>query len=307
MGDVMKRIWAVFTGLVLILIFVAPFLWMVATSLKTNGEMFETMGGGSLFLPHHLHWQNYREIFTQIPFGRYLLNSLGVALGSALLETALAALAGFGLSILRWRGRHRVHRFLFLSWLIPFSVVLVPRFFLIAWLPDLLWPGSFWDVPRVIPLGGVEHGVGRLVGLDSFFTLIVPGSVSITATFLLMTAMERVAPQLLDAAFLETSSRFRVFWHIMLPLVRPTLVTVAFIAFLSSWQSFTWPLIVTTTAAMQTAPLGLRAFQTLHSTQWPLLMAGSVVLTLPSLGFLLLAQRYVIDRYQLSELNVHRL
>ncbi len=316
MGDRMKpfitkggtgRIFSLCMGLLLVLVFVAPFLWMLATSLRSNSEMFGAMEPGELFWPRHFNWGNYREIFTQIPFARYLLNSLVTALGSALLETSLASLAGFGLVIHGWKGRERVRRVLVLSWLIPFSVVLVPRFLLVTWLPDLLWPSDFWAASRVISLGGVEYPVGRLAGLDSFFTLIVPGSVSITATFLLMTAMERISPDILDSAYLDTGSSLRVFRHIVLPLVGPSLVTVAFIAFLSSWQSFTWPLIVTSTSEMQTATLGLRAFQTLHSTQWPLLMAGSVVLALPSLAFLLLAQGSVVDRHRLHELNEHRL
>lgn len=294
-------------GIVLVLTFVSPFLWMFATSLKSNHEMFNAMEPKFLFIPQHLRWENYLEIFTCIPFGRYLLNSLVVAVTSALLETMLAAMAAYGLSALQWRANRWVRQLLFISWLIPFSVVLIPRFLLIVRLPELLWPSDFWAVERVIVTGNTVHSVGRLVGLDSFFSLIVPGSISITATFLLITAMERVPSQIAEAAYLEAGSHLRVFLDIMLPLVKPTWVTVAFIAFLSSWQSFTWPLIVTTSSAMQTAPLGLRAFQTLHSTQWPLLMAGSVILTLPSLLFLLVAQRFVIDRYSVAQLLTHRL
>ena len=302
-----KKLFFFMGGVGLLLTFVAPFLWMIATSLKSNQEMFSALEPGHLFLPPHPRWRNYQEIFTSIPFGRYLLNSFGVAVSSALLETSLSAMAAYGLAMIRWRQERWIRRLLFLSWLIPFSVVLIPRFLLIVKLPELLWPSDFWEVQRVIVMGDTIHSVGRLAGLNSFFSLIVPGSVSITATFLLITAMERVPSQVAEAAYLETGSHLRVFWDIMLPLVKPTWVTACFIAFLSSWQSFTWPLIVTTSSAMQTAPLGLRAFQTLHSTQWPLLMAGSVILTLPSLLFLLAAQRFVIDRYTVAELSTHKL
>jgi multiple sugar transport system permease protein len=302
-----EKVSAVFIGLVLMFFFVIPFLWMLATSLKIDNELFEAMDVFGLFFPRQFRWRNYHEIFTQIPFFRYLLNSLLVALCSSLLETAMASLAAFGLSRMRWKAREMVRRVLFLSWMIPFSLVLIPRFLIFACLPDLLWPSDFWSSWRVIEFGGVEYPVGRLVGLDSFFALILPGSLSITATFLLITAMNRISPQLLETAYLETGSSLRVYWDIVLPLIRPSIITVAFIAFLSSWQGFTWPLIVTSTIEMQTAPVGLRAFQNLHSTQWCLLMAGSVVLTLPSLGFLFLAQRYMIDRFQLSELSESRM
>lgn len=305
--SVSRRLGALLGGLGLILVFITPFVWMVATSLKSNAEVFDGASGLAMLVPNAWRWQNYREIFTLIPFGRYLANSALTASASALLETGIAALAGFGLGILNWKGREHVRRLLFLSWLVPFSVVLIPRFFMMLRLPDILPCTDFWTAHRVVPAGGHGMAVGRLLGLDSFFTLVVPASVSITATFLLITAMERVPRQILDAAYLETGSHYRVFRDMVLPLVTPTLVTVAFIAFLSSWQSFTWPLLVTSTLSMQTATVGLKAFQTLHSTQWPLLMAGSVVLTLPSLGFLLLAQTFVIDRYQLSELTEHRI
>ena len=305
--DIVKKALSVFAGLVLIFVFVTPFLWMLATSLKSDNELFEVMDWFSLFVPKQMRWSNYQEIFTKIPFLRYLINSLVVALSSTVLETSVASMAAFGLSRMRWKARPLAHRVLFLSWLIPFPVVLIPRFLIFACLPGLLWPADFWSSWRVIGLGGVEHPVGRLIGLDSFFALILPGSFSITATFLLITAMNRISPQLLEMAYLEAGSTWKVFRDFVLPLIKPSLITVAFIAFLSSWQSFTWPLIVTSTLEMQTAPIGLRGFQTLHSTQWSLLMAGSVVLTLPSLGFLFLAQRYVIDRFHLSELNEHRM
>jgi len=305
--DIIKKVLSVFVGLVLIFVFATPFLWMLATSLKSDYELFEIMDCLSLFVPSQIRWQNYQEIFTKIPFLRYLINSLVVALSSTLLETSVAALAAFGLSKIRWKTRSLANRVLFLSWLIPFPVVLIPRFLIFACLPTVLWPTDFWSSWRVVGLGGIEYSVGRLIGLDSFFALILPGSFSITATFLLITAMNRVSSQLLEAAYLEVGSTWKVFRDFVLPLIRPSLATVAFIAFLSSWQSFTWPLIITSTLDMQTAPIGLRGFQTLHSTQWTLLMAGSVVLVLPSFGFLFLAQRYVIDRFQLSELNEHRM
>ena len=270
-------------------------------------ELFEAAGGLAGFLPEQPLWENYQKIFKDIPFLRYLGNSLVAAVGSSLLETSLAAAAAYGLAVLRWKHRSTAYWMLSLAWLVPFSVVLIPRFLIFAWLPDWLGPGDFWSAWRVLKIGGSEFFVGRLLGLDSFMALILPASVSVTATFILITAMKRIPPQLLEVAFLDGASGFGIFRGIVLPLVKPSLITVAFFAFLSSWQGFTWPLVVTSTLEMQTAPVGLRAFQSLHSTQWPLLMAGSVILTLPSLGFLFLAQRYVVDRFQMADLPENRL
>ena len=294
-------------GFLLVAFFVTPFFWMLLTSLKADHELFDAMGGLACLLPENPLWSNYQKVFSEIPFLRYLLNSLGVALASALLETCLAALAAYGLALLRWKYRSAAYWLLSLAWLAPFSVVLIPRFLIFAWLPDLLGPGDFWSAWRVLRLGGEEVFMGRLLGLDSFLALILPGSLSITATFILIAAMKRIPTQLLEVARLDGATVFGIFKDLVLPLVKPSLITVAFFAFLSAWQGFTWPLVVTSTLEMQTAPVGLRAFQSLHSTQWPLLMAGSVVLTLPSLGFLFLAQRYVVDRFFLADLPENRM
>jgi multiple sugar transport system permease protein len=280
---------------------------MGITSLKADDELFETAGGIAHFFPEKLRCSNYQKVFSQVQFLRYLLNSLMVALGSAVMETSLAAAAAYGLCILRWRYRSAAYWLLSLAWLVPFSVVLIPRFLIFALLPDFLGTGDFWSAWRVLPLGDSEVFLVRPLGLDSFLALILPGSISITATFILITTMARIPSQLLELAYLDTATSLGVFWRIVLPLIKPALGTVAFFAFLSSWQSFTWPLVVTSTLDMQTAPVGLRAFQSLHSTPWPLLMAGSVILTLPSLGFLFLAQRYVVDRFQLADLPENRM
>lgn len=294
-------------ALLLLAVFLAPYLWMLSTSLKDYPELFEAWKGWESLWPAQPQWANYQEIFTAIPLIRYLLNSLGVALASSLLETTLAALAAYGLALLTWRRKAAAYWLLSLAWLVPFPVVLVPRFLIFAHLGQWLGPGDFWSAWRVAHLGEEQIFLGRLLGLDSYLALVLPGSVSITAAFLLIAAMKRIPPQLLEAARLDSTTSLQTLWRVVLPLVRPSLITVAFFAFLSSWQGFTWPLVVTSTLQMQTAPLGLRAFQSLHSTQWPLLMAGSVLLTLPSLGLLFLAQRFLIDGFQINDLQDNRM
>ena len=297
----------ILAGLLLMGIFLAPFLWMLATSLKSNQDIFNAAQSLDGLIPQEFIWSNYQVIFSKIPYARYLLNSFVVALSSSFVETLLAALAAYGLGVLGWKFRVAAYWLLALSWLVPFSLVLIPRFLIFAYAPNYLWPSEFWSNWRVIGWGGSEFSVGRLIGLDSFIALILPGSISITATFLLITAVKRIPFQLLETAYLDAGSSIKIFRSVVLPLIKPTLITVAFFAFLSSWQSFTWPLVITSTLEMQTAPIGLRAFQSLHSTQWSLLMAGSVILTLPSLAFLFLAQRYVIDRFQMTGFYEHRM
>ena len=204
--------------IILAAFFLTPFLWMFFTSLKANHELFNTASGIGGFLPEKPLWSNYQKIFSEIPYLRYLLNSLAVALGSAAIETCLAATAAFGLAILRWKHQSAAYWLLSLTWLVPFSVVLIPRFLIFAWLPDLLGPGDFWSAWRVLNIGGTDIFLGRLLGLDSFAALILPGSLSITATFILIAAMKRIPPQLLEVAYLDGSSGFGVFRNVVLPL-----------------------------------------------------------------------------------------
>ncbi len=292
--------WAGAAGL-LLAVFAAPFLWMLATSLTANQDLFVQAGGQAWLWPERLTWGNYVEVFTKIPMARYLANSLFTAMVHAVIETAVAAGAAFVMTAVGGRWGRRLFWLLFAAWLIPHSFLVLPRFLVtVAW-PRLLPASEFWTATRSLDLGWGEMVLGSLLGLDSFLGIILPGCFSATAAFLLATALRQMPRSLLESARLDTGSAWRSFWDICLPGIRAPLVVVGFMAFHGAWRSFTWPLLIASSPEMLTAPVGLMAFQNLYQTQWSLLMAGGVVLTLPSLLLLFIAHRHVIDQAHVYE------
>lgn len=272
-----------------------PFVWMVISSLTDNRDLFVS-GAAWRFLPEHCAWANYVEIFRQIPLARYLANGAAVATLHAGLETLVAAAAAFVMVVIGGRRGRLLFWMLYLVWLIPGTFVLLPRFLVVALMPDVLPFREFWAAARELGASGDGIVVGSLLGLDSFFGLIVPGCFSATAAFLLAAAIRQVPVNLFEMAWLDTGSMWRAFCDACLPAIRAPLAVVAFLAFHGAWRSFTWPLLIASSPEMLTAPVGLMTFRDLHQAQWSLVMAGGVVLTLPSLALLLFAHRYVIDR-----------
>jgi multiple sugar transport system permease protein len=272
-----------------------PFVWMVISSLTDNRDLFAP-GSAWRFLPEHWAWTNYVEIFRQIPLGRYLANGAAVAAIHSCLETLIAAAAAFVMVVIGGKRGRMLFWTLYLAWLIPGTFVLLPRFLVVASMPDFLPFGKFWAASREVGFGNDGIVVGSLLGLDSFFGMIVPGCFSATAAFLLAAAIRQVPGSLFEMAWLDTGSTWRAFRDACLPAIRAPLAVVAFLAFHGAWRSFTWPLLIASSPEMLTAPVGLMTFRDLHQAQWSLVMAGGVVMTLPSVALLLFAHRYVIDR-----------
>jgi multiple sugar transport system permease protein len=160
-----------------------------------------------------------------------------------------------------------------------------------------------WDAPRVIYLFGHTYDVGRLVGLDSYFALIVPVMFSAYGTFMLRQFFMSIPRDLEEAATIDGCGLFRIFTTIILPLSKPALATLGIFTFLGNWQSFYWPLIMLTQDSMKTLPLGLLSFMGLYSTQWTLLMAGSMMMILPMIVVFVIGQKWFISGIQMGALK----
>ncbi|MFH1058095.1 MAG: carbohydrate ABC transporter permease [Pseudomonadota bacterium] len=291
----------------LVAVFAVPFFWMLATSFTANQDVFVQAGGQAWLWPEHLTWRNYVEVFTKVPMARYLANSLFTALVHSIIETAVAAGAAFVMVAVGGRWGRRLFWLLFAAWLIPHSFLILPRFLVTVGLPKWLPASEFWTATRSLDLAGGEIVLGSLLGLDSLAGIILPGCFSTTAAFLLATALRQMPRSLLESARLDSASAWRIFCDICLPGIRAPLVVVGFMAFHGAWRSFTWPLLIASSPEMLTAPVGLMAFQNLYQTQWSLLMAGGVVLTVPSLILLFIAHRQVIDQAHVYEGEAHPL
>ena len=240
-----------------------PFLWMVSTSLKLPREIFTFP---PTWIPSEFAWSNYTKALTAMPFGRFYLNSLTVAIAVTLLTILTSALAAFAFARLRFRGRDTLFLIYLATLMIPFTVLLIPNFVLIR---QFNW-------------------------YDSYQALILPPAFSAFATFLLRQYFRGIPQELDDAARMDGASSFRIWWQIIMPNSAPVIAALAIFVFLGNWNEFLWPLVVTNSPEMRTIPVGLSAFQGQFNVRWELLMAAAVVAMLPIIVVYLFAQQWFI-------------
>jgi multiple sugar transport system permease protein len=259
--------WPLFIWLCLALgsiVMLIPFLWTLSTSLKAPGQIFTLP---IVWLPNPPIWENYREVVRIMPFGRFYANSLFVAVSATLLELLMASLAAFAFARLRFWGRDQLFVIYLATLMIPGQVTLVPSFVII-----------------------------RMLGwYDTYQALIIPGAFSAFGTFLLRQHFRTIPVDFDEAAQLDGASPLWIWWRVVLPLSGPTLATFAIFSFLGQWNSFLWPLIVTSSLEMRTLPLGLSMLQSQYSVQWHLLMAGTMIALAPLLLLYIVGQRWIIQ------------
>ncbi|NII11351.1 carbohydrate ABC transporter permease [Oleiagrimonas sp. C23AA] len=241
-----------------------PLAWMLSVSFMQPGA------ASSLpppLLPAHPTLANYARLFGYAGMGRYLLNSLGIATGITLLSLAINLMAGYAFAKLRFAGREATFRTLLGALVIPAQVTMMPLFLMLKW------------------MGLVNTYAG----------VAVPMLVSVFGIFLVRQYARGLPDELLEAARIDGASEARIFVQIVLPLLRPIVVTLAIFTFLASWNDFMWPLIILTGQEHYTLPIALAALSREHVQDSELMMAGSVVTTMPVLVLFLVMQRYYIQ------------
>lgn len=249
------------------LMVLAPFIVMLLVSLFPK----------EAFLQRSFSWdqislRNYAETFTVVPFGRFYLNSIIVATCTTLLQILTASLAAFAFARLRFRGRDTIFLVYLAALMIPFQVTMIPNFILIR---HLRW-------------------------YNTYQALILPAAFSAFSTFLLRQYYRGIPIDLDEAARMDGASSWRIWWQIIMPLSGPVLATLAIFNFQTTWNDFLWPLVITNTDSMRTIPVGLSSFQGQYSTDWHLLMAGSVIALLPVLLIYIFAQKWFVRGITLS-------
>ena len=240
-----------------------PFVWMLSTSLKSAGAVFEYPPS---FIPNPFRWDNYTRLFEVLPFSRFFANSVFVAVSVTILTVVTSSMAAYAFARLRFPGRDA----LFLGYLgtlmIPAQVVIIPNFILL-----------------------------RTIGwIDTYPALILPAAFSAFGTFLLRQYFLTIPGELEDAAVVDGAGHWQIFTRVILPLSGPALSALAIFTFLFNWNSFLYPLVVTHSTKMSTLTVGLNTVQGQYNTAWTLLMAGSVLALLPVLTVFIFAQRYFI-------------
>ncbi len=247
-----------------------PFLVMLLGSLLPKTAILQRS-----FTISDLTIENYFETFQMVPFGRFYLNSLIVSTGTTVIQILVASLAAFAFARLRFRGRETLFLIYLATLMIPFQVTMIPNFLIIRWLK--------W--------------------YNSYQALILPGAFSVFSTFLLRQYFLGIPMDMDEAARIDGASSFRIWAQIILPLAGPVLATLAIFNFQATWNEFLWPLVITNTESMRTIPIGLSSFQGQYSTEWHLLMAGSVVALLPVLVIYIIGQKWFVQGITLSGLG----
>ncbi|ANX13351.1 sugar ABC transporter permease [Fictibacillus arsenicus] len=251
------------------LIMIIPFLWMLSTSIKDQGE---TMTLPPQFIPETITFINYAQVAESFPILKFLFNSFFVAVTSTLGQLLLCSMAAYAFSRLHFKGRDTLFFIYLATLMVPMQVTMTPQFILMKYLG--------W--------------------LDTYQGLILPGLFNAFGTFLLRQFFLGIPKSLEEAAFIDGASHFRVFFQIILPLSKPALATLAIFSFMQSWNNFLWPLIIVSNQDLMTLPLGLSILQGRWATDWNLLMAGVVISVIPILAVYLFAQKYFIKGITLS-------
>ncbi len=256
-------LWIVLLGSLVTMLF--PLYWMTLLSLKSEG--FALNGPASL-LPTDLTLRNYRDVWAAGPFGRYFLNSAVVAAIVVAGNLLFCAMVGYVFARRRFAGKRLLWGAVLATLMIPKQVILVPLYILVA--------------------------KARLI--DTFAALTLPFVVDAFNVFLMRQYIQQLPIDLEEAARVDGAGDWLVFRRVVLPLARPALAVVGINTFLVNWNSFLFPLILTSSEGMRTLPVGLALYsQGQHAVDWGHLMAGSMLSTLPVLAVFLLFQRHIIE------------
>ncbi len=258
----------VFGGVLMVL----PVYIMLASSFKEPAAIFKIP---IQWIPIPFRPDNYPAAMKVAPFGRYFFNSIYVGLWTVVLNVFFSTLAGYGFAKYNFWGRNVMFLAILSTLMIPFQVIMVPLYIIVR---NLGW-------------------------LNSYTGLIVPWAISAFGVFMMRQFILSIPGELMDAARIDGASELGIFWHVILPLCKTPMVTLAIFTFLDSWNNLLWPLIIVTRVEMRTVALGLMEFQTLHGTSYHLLMAGATVATIPILLLFMFLQRYFIQGVVLSGLK----
>jgi multiple sugar transport system permease protein len=251
---------------------VFPLLWMVAASFMAPGE---ASAYPPPLVPAHPTLANYRELFAHAGVGRYLANSVLLALAATALSLLFNVMAGYAFAKLRFAGRDRIFRLMAAALVIPGQVAMVPLFLLLK------------HLGLVNTYGGV----------------IVPALASIFGIFLVRQYALSIPDDLLEAARIDGASEWRIFAAVVVPLLRPIIVTLAVFTLLGTWNDFMWPLIVLSDQQLYTLPVALASLAREHVQDNELMMAGSVLTTMPVLLVFLALQRHYVEGLTLGSVK----
>lgn len=259
---------------ILCIIFVAPLLWMLVNSFKTPNAATNPNGS---WIPNPFDTSSYRTLFRSgsTPVLRWFVNSLVAGLANTALILVVDSFAAYALARMEFFGRRFIFGTVVGTIFLPSFMFLVPNFLIVS----------------------------KLGWLDSLWAIIVPSAGGAFGVFFLRQFFSTLPRELEEAAIIDGANQWVVFTRVVLPLSRPALATLAVLSFLTNWNDFLWPIFVLFSANNLTLPAGLSTLQNSASTNYPLIMAGAVIASVPAIILFVIAQRHVIEGISRSGLK----
>jgi putative chitobiose transport system permease protein len=251
--------------LVMSSVMVLPFLWIFMTSLK--GPLDPIFTVPPQLIPYDPTLANYVRVWNQLPIGRFFLNSIFVAFFTVGLNVLITSLAAYPLAKMKFKGRDVIFYFLLATLIVPIQLTYIPSYVL---------------------------AVKVFKYYNTLWALILPNMSSAFNIFLLRQAFKTVPNDLIDAGRIDGANELRIWWDILLPVVRPSLATVAIFTFVNSWNDFLWPSLMLHTRELMTLPVGLAALQGMFMSDFRGVAAGVSMTVLPILMFFILLQKHFV-------------
>ena len=246
-------------------IFIVPFIWMLLTSFKTQQEIY---ANPPTIFPREFYWRNYVDVFTKIPYMRYVGNTLIISISAVIGQVLTSTMVAYSMSKIEWFGKKYFFPLIIGTMMIPYQVTMIPLYMIYK---NLGFIGTYW--PLILP---------------NFFG-------SAYYIFLLRQFFMTIPTSLVESATIDGASDARIYLQIMMPLCKPAITTVAIFTFMGNWSDFMGPLLYSNKAEMYTISIGLQAFVQTHYIEWGLLLAASAIFTVPIIILFFMAQRYFIE------------
>lgn len=261
---VLRRVLLYIVLILIAVIMVMPFLWMLSTSLKTQ---YDAVKIPPVWIPDPPRWENYVKLFTEQPMFQFMLNTIKIVFFVVLGQLFFSSLAAYSFARISFKGRNVVFFFYIATLMVPGQVTMIPTYLMFA-----------------------KAGL-----TDNHLALILPAFFSAFGVFLLRQFFMSLPRELEEAAEIDGCNPFMTYWRIMLPLVVPAMLTLGVFTLMNTWNDYMGPLIYLSSPEKYTMTLGIAYFKGVYTTQWNLVMAGSIVSVVPILIAYLCAQKYFIE------------
>lgn len=261
---VLRRVLLYIVLILIAVIMVVPFLWMLSTSLKTQ---YDAVKIPPVWIPDPPQWENYVKLFTEQPMFQFMLNTIKIVFFVVLGQLFFSSLAAYSFARISFKGRNVVFFFYIATLMVPGQVTMIPTYLMFA-----------------------KAGL-----TDNLLALILPAFFSAFGVFLLRQFFMSLPRELEEAAEIDGCNPFMTYWRIMLPLVVPAMLTLGVFTLMNTWNDYMGPLIYLSSPEKYTMTLGIAYFKGVYTTQWNLVMAGSIVSVVPILIAYLCAQKYFIE------------